>query len=250
MRRTSVSSSVTLFGALCVVTAAAVTVRAADDNKKVEPARRGDQEALKAYAPLVGSWRGVGQIQRGKLQGAWRESADWAWKLTSDSAGLEITVKTGKYFKAGVLRPGKAPGSFVFDATLVDGTSRSFVGKAGDGKKLVLTAAARAPADGVRRVSINPLHDNRLLILLEAENPESHAFFRLGEVGFSREGVALASGDSYPLCIVTEGRGTIQVSYKGNTYWVCCGGCRDLFNDKPELVLAEAAAREKARAKK
>jgi YHS domain-containing protein len=57
---------------------------------------------------------------------------------------------------------------------------------------------------------------------------------------------------SFPFCfcIVTEGRGTIQVSYKHKTYWVCCSGCRDLFNDDPESVLAEAAAREKAKAKK
>ena len=198
----------------------------------------------------MGSWRGVGQVQRGRARGAWTESADWAWKLTSDSAGLEITVKKGKYLKAGVLRAGKAPGQFVFEATLADGTSRTFAGKAaGDRKPLVLTAAAKAPAGGVRRVSITPLHDTRLLVLLEAEDPERHTFSRLGEVGYTREGVVFAAGESYPLCVVTEGRGTIEVKYKGKTYWVCCSGCRGLFNDDPESVIAEAAAREKARAK-
>ena len=250
MRRARVSSGVGLLAALGVVAAAAVTVRAVDDKDKVAPGRRADQEALKAYAPLVGSWRGVGQVQRGRARGAWTESADWAWKLTSDSAGLEITVKKGKYLKAGVLRAGKAPGTFVFEATLADGTSRTFAGAAGDRKPLVLTADAKAPAGGVRRVSITPLHDTRLLVLLEAEDPERHTFSRLGEVGYTREGVAFAAGESYPLCVVTEGRGTIQVSYKGKTYWVCCSGCRDLFNDDPESVLAEAAAREKAKAKK
>ena len=251
MRRARVSSGIGLLAALGVVAAAAVTVRAADDNDKVAPSRRADQEALKAYAPLVGSWRGVGQVERGRARGAWTESADWAWKLTSDSAGLEITVKKGKYLKAGVLRPGKAPGTFVFEATLADGTSRTFAGAAaGDRKRLVLTADAKAPAGGVRRVSITPLHDTRLLVVLEAEDPERHTFSRLGEVGYTREGVAFAAGESYPLCVVTEGRGTIQVSYKGKTYWVCCSGCRDQFNDDPESVLAEAAAREKAAAKK
>jgi YHS domain-containing protein len=251
MRRARVSSGIGLLAALGVVAAAAVTVRAADDNDKVAPSRRTDQEALKAYAPLVGSWRGVGQVERGRARGFWRESADWAWKLTSDSAGLEMTVKTGKYLKAGVLRPGKAPGAFVFEATLADGTSRTFAGAAvGDRKRLVLTADAKAAAGGVRRVSIDPLHDTRVLVLLEAEDPERHTFSRLGEVGYTREGVAFASDESYPLCVVTEGRGTIQVSYKGKTYWVCCTGCRDLFNDHPERVLAEAAAREKAAAKK
>ena len=198
----------------------------------------------------MGSWRGSGRSSGGRVRGAWTESAVWAWKLTSDSAGLEITVKKGKYLKAGVLRAGKAPGAFVFKATLADGTSRTFAGVAGDRKALVLTADAKAPAGGVRRVSIAPLHDTRLLVLLEAEDPERHTFSRLGEVGYTREGVAFAAGESYPLCVVTEGRGTIKVSYKGKTYWVCCTGCRDTFKDDPESVLAEAAAREKAKAKK
>ena len=251
MRRARISSGVGLVAALGVVAAAAVAVRAADDKDKVAPGRRADQEALKAYAPLVGSWRGVGQVERGRVRGAWTESAEWAWKLTSDSAGLEMTVKKGKYLKAGVLRPGKAPGTFVFEATLSDGTSRTFAGAAaGDTKPLVLTADAKAPGGGVRRVSIRPLHENRLLVLLEAEDPGRQSFSRLGEVGYSREGVAIAAVESYPLCIVTEGRGTTQVRYKGKTYWVCCSGCRDLFRDDPESVLAEAAAREKVRAKK
>jgi YHS domain-containing protein len=251
MRRARVSAGVGLLAALGVVAAAAVAARGADDKGKAAPGRRADQEALKAYAPLVGSWRGVGQVERGRARGAWTESADWAWKLTNDSAGLEMTVKKGKYLKSGVLRPGKAPGTFDFEATLADGTTRTFTGAAaGDRKPLVLTADAKGPAGGMRRVSITPLHDTRLLVLLEAEDPDRHTFSRLGEVGYTREGVAFAAGESYPLCVVTEGRGTIQVSYKGKTYWVCCSGCRDLFNDDPESVLAEAAAREKAKAKK
>src|SRR5262249_56490949 len=107
------------------VVAAAVAARGADDKGKAAPGRRADQEALKAYAPLVGSWRGVGQVERGRARGAWTESADWAWKLTSDSAGLEMTVKQGKYLKAGGLRPGKAPGTCVLAATRAHGTSRA-----------------------------------------------------------------------------------------------------------------------------
>src|SRR5207237_1317266 len=117
-------------------------------------------------APLVGSWRGVGQVERGRPKGAWQEKAAWAWKLTNDSAALEVTVTNGKHLKAGLLRPGKAPGAFAFEATLADGSKRTFTGRAaGQGKPLLLTADAHAPADGVRRVTITPLHDTRLLVL-------------------------------------------------------------------------------------
>ncbi len=42
----------------------------------------------------------------------------------------------------------------------------------------------------------------------------------------------------------------MTVSYKGKTYHVCCSGCRDLFKEDPEAVLAEAAEREKAKQSK
>jgi YHS domain-containing protein len=215
--------------------------------------RRADQEALKAYAPLVGTWRGVGQVERNRARGAWTESSAWAWKLTADSAALAMSVTKGKHLKSAVLRPGKEAGTFVLEATMADDTKRTLVGKPtgrGEPKPLVLTADSSSPTDGVRRITFTPLHDTRLLVLLEAEDPDRHTFHRLGEVGYTREGIAFAAGDSYPLCIVTEGRGTIQVSYKGKTYWFCCSGCRDLFNDDPEGVLAEAAGREKAKANK
>jgi YHS domain-containing protein len=240
------------FGAPAVALAVAVGFSlcvAHGDGPAAPPGRRADQEALKPYGGLVGSWRGVGQVERGRPKGAWQENAAWAWKLTSDSAALEATVTKGKHLKSGLLRPGKSHGAFVLEATLADGSKRTFAGKgAGAGKPLVLTADDKAPAAGLRRVTITPLHDTRLLVLLESEDPERHTFARLGEVGYTREGVAFAAGDASPVCIVTEGRGTIKVSYKGRTYYVCCSGCRDLFNDNPEAVLAEAAAREKAKA--
>lgn len=213
--------------------------------------RRSDQEALRPYGWLVGAWRGTGQVERGRARGSWTEQASWAWKLTSDWAALEVTVTKGKHLKSGRLRPGSEPGTYVFDATLADDTARSFTGKAksGGGKPLVLEADRKAPADGLRRITITPLHDTRLIVLFEAEDADHASFTRLGEVGYTREGVAFAAGESYPVCIVTEGRGTIQVSYKGKSYWVCCSGCRDLFNDGPEAILAEAEARAKAKVK-
>ena len=85
----------------------------------------------------------------------------------------------------------------------------------------------------------------RLEIPLEGQDPDNGRFYRLAEVGYTRQGVAFAAGESYPLCVVTEGRGTIKVSYKGRTYYVCCSGCKELFDDDPEGVLAEAEARKK-----
>jgi YHS domain-containing protein len=205
--------------------------------------RNTDQEALEPLAGLVGNWRGVGMVQRNVQKGAWKEAADWSWKLTRDSAALELKLEEGKYLKSAVVRPGPKSGEFSVEATLADGSSRTFVGTFNDRKQLVATASGK-PGDGPGRITLSPLHDTRFLMLLEA--PEgARNWKRLGEVGYTREGVAFAAGDSAPVCIVTGGRGTIAVKHKGETYYVCCSGCKQLFDDDPEGVIAQAKAKKK-----
>jgi YHS domain-containing protein len=211
--------------------------------------RRADQAALKPYGSLVGGWRhGVGQVERGRTKGAWTEDADWAWRLTPDSAVLEAKFTKGKYLKSLVIRPGKGPREYAAEAVLADGSTRAFTGTGEPPKPLVLTADS--PGEGLRRISISVLHDTRLVVLLESQDPGGKRFDRLGEVGYTREGVKFAAGESGPVCIVTEGRGSIAINYKGKTYYVCCSGCKDLFNENPEAILAEAAERQKAKEKK
>jgi YHS domain-containing protein len=40
--------------------------------------------------------------------------------------------------------------------------------------------------------------------------------------------------------------GTIEVEYEGKTYFVCCGGCKDLFEEDPAGVLADYRERKAA----
>ena len=110
------------------------------------PKRAADQAALKPFAGLVGEWKGTGQPQRGSARGAWTESADWAWKLTNESAGLAYASPKGKYLRSAVLRPAKAKGDFVLDAVLADGSKRAFSGKIGLRDALILTPANTLPA--------------------------------------------------------------------------------------------------------
>jgi YHS domain-containing protein len=46
-----------------------------------------------------------------------------------------------------------------------------------------------------------------------------------------------------PRCVVTGGKGTIPIAYKGQTYYVCCSGCKQAFDENPEKILAEYRAR-------
>jgi YHS domain-containing protein len=60
--------------------------------------------------------------------------------------------------------------------------------------------------------------------------------------------LAVEGGDG-PECVVTGGKGTIAINYKGATYYVCCSGCKQAFNENPEKILAEYKQRVAARNK-
>ncbi len=228
-----------LAGGLLAIPAFFALGAGTDDGSKE---RREAQAALKEFGPLVGTWKGTGQPKRGQASGSWREEASWAWKLSDKTAALEIEIDKGKYLKAAKLKTGEKPGEYVLETTLANGEKRSFRGKLVKDKPLVLKADK--PGEGVRRVTLTVPNEFRFLLLLESE-PSSNIFARLGEVGYTRQGVSFAAGESGPICIVTEGRGTIQVSHKGKSYYVCCSGCKDLFEKDPEAIIAEAAARPK-----
>ncbi len=237
-----------LVGTLAVVVVGATA--AGDSPDKGTLARRGDQEALRGFGPLVGAWRGTGQVRRGSNQGAWTETSDWAWKLAADSARLEIQVAKGKYLRSAMLAPveGK-PGAFTLEAVLADGSKRTFQSEPPvDDASQPVAFRAIEPGEGVRRISLAIPNDARFLLTYEAlpTKAAGTGWVRLGEVGSTRVGASFAAGESGPVCIVTGGRGTIQVSHAGKSYWVCCSGCRDLFQDDPAAVLAEAAAKKDA----
>jgi YHS domain-containing protein len=215
-------------------------------------AKAASQEALEEFNGLIGHWRGAAQPVRNSNKGAWIEKAEWVWELKKDSAALRYLVNGGKLLKSAALTYDPAAKVYHLQATLSDQTSRDYVGKL-DGNKLVLESAADK-AGRVHRLTVTQLNDKRTLVLLEERPSENPQFSRVVEVGYTREGTSLAvEGAGEPECIVSGGKGTMSTVYKGQTYWFCCTGCRDAFNDDPEGIIAEAAARaakKKAAAKK
>jgi YHS domain-containing protein len=59
----------------------------------------------------------------------------------------------------------------------------------------------------------------------------------------TRAGESLGPTEVKNICVVSGGLGKIQVSYKGETFWVCCSGCADAFKDNPEKYIAEFKAK-------
>jgi hypothetical protein len=85
------------------------------------------------------------------------------------------------------------------------------------------------------------------MVVLYEKRLSDDAYARLAEVGSTRKGSAFAQNAATgPECIVTGGLGEIAVEHGGKTYYVCCTGCRDLFLEDPEGVLAEYRQRKAA----
>jgi YHS domain-containing protein len=193
-------------------------------------------EALREFNGLIGNWRGIGQVKRGSPQGAWQEKADLVWELKPNSTGIRFTIAEGKEWKTALLTYDEATKQFTLTATLPDDTTRKYQGKLDDKK---LTLEGSDDKKDVHRLTLTVLNENRMLILFE-KRPEQQSFFtRSGEVGYQRQGTKIAAvGGTGPICVVTGGAGTIAVTHKGKTYYVCCTGCRDAFLDDPEGTLA------------
>lgn len=210
-------------------------------------ARQASQEALKDFNDLIGGWRGVGQPRRGSNRGAWQQNAEWVWDFQADSVGVKYEVTDGKLASSARVTWDADPKEYVLLLTTPDDQQRTYRGKK-NGNKIILESAP--DAEGVtHRITITKLNEKRTLVLHEQRAEGQQAFFRVAEVGYTREGTRLAlPGGGGPECIVTGGAGTIQVSYKGKTYYVCCSGCKQAFDDDPEGIIAEAAERRKKEA--
>ncbi|MDP6443639.1 MAG: hypothetical protein QGG36_23800 [Pirellulaceae bacterium] len=200
------------------------------------------KQALTKLQTYVGSWKGVGQLQRGSRRGAWLEKSEWKWSFSGDAPTLAFSVEQGKYFKTAKLSSVAGKGSsYVLDATTVDGKEMKYLG---DLKKGVLVLSADKVANSApARITIRTVANGKRLVMLYERSVGADQYRRMSEVGYTREGSNFGKGVTYVECVVTGGKAAIPVKYEGRTYYVCCGGCREYFEDDPGAVIAEYKAR-------
>lgn len=200
-------------------------------------------DELKPLNSLIGDWRGVGQVKRGSRQGAWSEKTSIAWDFSLESPAIVIIAEDGKQFQQLRLMWDKPTQKIRLLQKTESGTN-SFSGQMPTDwpEKLVLESAE--DKDGsMLRCTIQQLKDIRATVLLEKRSSAEGTFRRVSEVGYTRAGTQLAvPGGNQRKCIVTGGLGTIPVTHDGKTYYVCCQGCVQAFNDSPAAIIAEYQA--------
>lgn len=237
-----------MIGALALVSIGSISWLSGQEPAAPVPTRDAVRERLQSLQGLVGEWRGIGQPRRGSNKGAWRESADVRWQWQPEASGLAWAITDGKLWRSALFTVGTDPQSIELRVTVDDQTSRTYTGRRESDKLVLETDAAE---EEVHRLTLTWLGDDRVVLLAEKRTSGQSFPQRVAEVAYQREGTRLAAqGASGPECVVTGGVGTIKVTHAGKTYYVCCTGCRDAFNDDPEGILAEYAARKAEEAKK
>lgn len=198
------------------------------------------KEALQGFNDLIGSWKGTGTPQgtrEEKEKGWWQERISWQWQFKGKDAWLRGDVEKGKHYVQMEIRYLADKDSFELKATTTAKETLVFTGKLAD-KKLTVDRVDDKTKQ-TQRLVFSLLHFNRHLYNYEVKAADHKTFARVYQVGATKEGVAFASEDKGIECIVSGGKGTMPVSFKGKTYYVCCTGCRDAFNEEPEKYVKE-----------
>lgn len=198
---------------------------------------QGDKQMLSQFNSWIGTWRGVGQVKRGSTRGSWFETADWQWQFKKGRASLLYKIKDSKLFQSAELKFDQKTKQYILTTQIDKEQKRNYTGQMVK-KQLVLESK---PKDGeqVYRISMSLLNPKRFVALHQKRHKSSKFWNRIAEVGYTRKGTSLArAGAGQPECIVTGGTGTIIVEHQGKTYYVCCSGCKQSFDDDPEATIA------------
>jgi hypothetical protein len=208
------------------------------------PGKRSPREALQPFGDLIGTWRGTG-MPKGKADksGFWNEKLDWQWQFKKDDAWLKVSFENAKTFTEGELHYRADKDSYEFITQTPDKKKQTWQGTLKD--KVLTLERDDEEGKGKQQMVIRMLHSNRFLYSYGVKPAGKATYTWLYQVGATKEGVPFAGGDGKPECIVSGGVGTIQVRYMGQTYYVCCSGCRDEFNDNPKKYVDEYNAKKK-----
>jgi hypothetical protein len=221
----------------------------------VSESRQAAIAALQPLQTLLGKWRGITRKGvSGDMKGV--DDPEWVWDLRTDRARPALVMKTptGVYYRQFRLTGAGEPEKFRLVATDVEGHERTLEGKLAEPveqfqeggttvqQKFKLLFEEAGEDKDRWQLAIAQQNNDRYLVELSKVRPTG--LQRVDTIGHQREGTSVAKSDTdfgERKCIISGGLGTISVSYKGKTYWVCCTGCQAAFNEDPEGWLRDAA---------
>ncbi|MBC7966391.1 MAG: hypothetical protein H7Z17_10770 [Fuerstia sp.] len=209
---------------------------------------------------LLGQWRGTTRREYENFKAV--DVHEWVWDLRSNPAQPALTIQSDKspYIKTGRLTWNTEQNKFAMTVTDPAGTTRQFTGDftepvheivGSDDKlhrvfRLEFNPDATGESGELWQLAFAQQENNRYLLEVGKRRGKTD-FARFDTVSTQREGTSFAVSDvgyAEKTCIISEGLGTMEVTYKGRSYWVCCTGCKAAFEEDPETWIARAAKKE------
>jgi hypothetical protein len=214
------------------------------DDKATADDRVKTKKALQEVGDFIGQWSGSGEAKVAGKNTLWKEKISWGWKFSKEGdSWIALEIEGSKYFSKGELRYNLKDKKYILKATDKDSKEQEFVGVINK-QRLVLERKDDKSGD-VHKLTLNTAAEGvRLLIAYDVQTGGKGLAGNIFKVTANKDGESLAGGGKKNECIVTGGLGTITVSHNGKTYYVCCSGCRDEFNDNPQKYI-DAAAKKK-----
>ncbi len=215
---------------------------------------------LKPLQVLLGQWRGTTRREYENFKAV--DTHEWVWDLRTKPDRPALTIKSDKspYLKSGSLSWDPARDTFTLVTSDASGATRQFAGDfsepvheivGSDDKlhrvfRLEFTESESHSSGGEQWQLAFAQQENNRYLLEVSKRRGSAQFTRFDTVSTQREGTSFAVSDSgyaEKTCIISEGLGTTELTYKGRSYWVCCTGCQAAFEEDPEKWIARAATR-------
>ena len=228
------------------------TAGSAEGAEEADSAERIDSvmAALKPLQILLGRWNGTSRR-------AILDQPEWVWDLTTDPAQPALVMKSAKgaYIREGRLTFLTDKQEFEFAAVDGDGAKRVYRGVftkpvedvLGDDNKPQRTyrLELREPADSAAteqwQLAFGQQENNRYIVEVERKRANGK-FQRVDTINTQRQGTSFAVSDTdygEKTCLISQGLGTIPVSFEGKSYWVCCTGCKAAFDENPAKWVAK-----------
>ncbi len=243
--------SVRQFVPICLVGSVSVLVFAVAADSELDGAPRqvsaaGRTGTLQPLNVLIGQWRGVGQLKRGSRRGAWQETTVCRWDFSGDNPVVLLDAKKGAQFQQLRLFMSTSQNRLQLIQHIDEQERRVYEGQMPDTWPGKLQLSTAVGDDGSSyRCTIEQLSDIRLVVLFERRATITGSYRRVAGIGYTRSGHKLAKAGGNPReCVVTGGQGTIAVKHKGKTWYVCCEGCRQAFEDSPDEIIAAYLAKD------
>jgi len=215
---------------------------------------------LQPLQVLLGQWRGTTRRDYENFKAV--DNHEWVWDLRTKPVQPALTIQSDKspYIKTARLTWDTAQSKFVLTVFDPAGVTKEFSGDFTDpvheivGSDDKLHKVFRLEFDQndtgdnseVWQFAFAQQENNRYLLEVAKRRGRAN-FARFDTVSTQREGTSFAVSDTgyaEKTCIISEGLGTMEVTYKGRSYWVCCTGCKAAFEEDPATWIARAAKKD------